>query len=50
MPPWISKPIKTAMISNESTRIEGAKAKGIIVKYSSGFRIGCEQDLEAAVK
>jgi hypothetical protein len=40
----------TAPVSDQSTRIEGAKAKGIIVKYSSRFRIGCEQDLEATVK
>jgi hypothetical protein len=50
MPPWISETIKTAVIPNESSRIESLKIEGIIVKYSSGFRIGCEQDLKAAVK
>jgi hypothetical protein len=40
----------TPLVSNESPRIEWAKVKGIIIKYFSGFRVGCEQDLEATVK
>jgi len=42
--------METALVSNESPRIESLKIEGIIVKYSSGFRIGCEQDLKAVVK
>jgi hypothetical protein len=42
--------METALVSDESPRIEWLEIEGIIVKYSSGFRIGCEQDLEAAVK
>jgi hypothetical protein len=50
MTPRICETVKTFLVSDQSTRIEGAKAKGIIVKYPSGFRVGCQQDLEAAVK
>jgi hypothetical protein len=38
------------LVSDQSTGIKGAEPKGIIVKYSSGLRIGCKQDLEATVK
>jgi len=50
MTPRICETVRTFLVSDQSTRIEGAKAKGIIVKYSSRFRISCQQDLEATVK
>jgi hypothetical protein len=50
MTPWISKTMGTAPVSDQGTRIEGAKAKGIVVKDPSRFRISCQQDLEATVK
>jgi hypothetical protein len=50
MPPWISKAMETPLVSNESPRIEWPEIESIIVKYSSGFRVGCEQNLEATVK
>jgi hypothetical protein len=42
--------METALVSDQSTGIKWTKVKSIIVKYSFGFRIGCEQDLEASVK
>jgi hypothetical protein len=50
VPPRICETIKTALVSDQSTRIKGAKVKGMIVKYLSGFRISCQQNLEATVK
>jgi hypothetical protein len=41
MTPWICETVESVLISDQSTWIKGAEAKGIIVKYSSGFRIGC---------
>jgi hypothetical protein len=48
--PWVCETVKAFLVSDQSTWIEGTKAKGIIVKYPSGLRIGCQQDLEATVK
>ena len=48
--PWICETVKAVLASDQSTRIEGAEAKGTIVKYPSGLRISCEQDLKATVK
>jgi len=48
--PGICETVETVLASDQSTRIKGTKTKGIIIKYPSGFRIGCEQDLEATVK
>jgi hypothetical protein len=48
--PGICEAVKMVLVSDQSTRIKGTKAKGIIIKYPSGFRIGREQDLEATVK
>jgi hypothetical protein len=42
--------METGFVSNEGSRIEWLEIKGIIIKYPPGFRIGCEQDLEATVK
>jgi hypothetical protein len=50
VPPRICETVKEVLVSDQSTRIERAEAKGIIVKYPSGLRISCEQDLEATVK
>jgi len=48
--PGICEAVKMVLVSDQSTRIEGTKAEGIIIKYGSGLRIGCKQDLEATVK
>jgi hypothetical protein len=48
--PGICEAVKMVLVSDQSTRIEGTKAEGIIIKYASGLRIGCKQDLEATVK
>jgi hypothetical protein len=50
MTPGVCETVKMVLVSDQSTRIEGTKAEGIIIKYASGLRIGCEQDLEATVK
>jgi hypothetical protein len=48
--PWICETVETILVSYQSTWIKGAKAKGIIVKYPSGLRIGREQNLEPTIK